>query len=148
MVEIFFPTERPPADDDILSLWQMMVSPDHPRWDRPDNPAYADKRPDQVLELFRATLLPRATHQACWARVEGQIVGRATLRRCVEEGQEHCGEIGFTVRTVYRGRGIGHRLVQTIVERAREMGLERLQCSCFDSNVAAIALLKKAGFHL
>jgi len=105
VVDSLFSAGEPPTDDDILSLWQMIVSPDHLRWEPPDNPVYADKSPVEVLDLSRTTLLPRATHQACWARAAGQIVGRATILRYVEEGMEHCGEIGFAVRAAHRGRG-------------------------------------------
>lgn len=46
----------------------------------------------------------------------------------------------------YRGQGIGERLAQTALERARAIGLERVELDVYASNAAAIRLYEKLGF--
>jgi hypothetical protein len=44
------------SDDDILSFWEMMFSPEQTRWDHEDNAAYAQKPAAEILSLFRTIL--------------------------------------------------------------------------------------------
>jgi ribosomal-protein-alanine N-acetyltransferase len=50
------------------------------------------------------------------------------------------------VAPAYRGRGVGHRLVGWLVERARERGAATLLLEVRADNAAALALYRREGF--
>ena len=47
----------------------------------------------------------------------------------------------------YRGRGVGQRLVEATLHKAREIGLETIELSVYAANDSAIALYQKLGFE-
>ena len=50
------------------------------------------------------------------------------------------------VQKDYRGQGIGERLALAALQRAREVGLERVELDVYASNGPAIRLYEKLGF--
>jgi RimJ/RimL family protein N-acetyltransferase len=147
MVEIFSPQDKVLTDVEILSFWEMMFSPDQMRWDYEDNTAYEQKTDAEILDLYRTKIMPRTATIAYWARADGLIVGMASLNCFTDTSKAHCAELGFSVRKAYHRRGIGYRLVCAVIQKAREAGLKRIECSSFADNVASMALLRKAGFR-
>jgi ribosomal protein S18 acetylase RimI-like enzyme len=75
-----------------------------------------------------------------------EVVGWCDISPMELEGFTHCGELGMGVRKDLRRLGIGTRLLEYTIGRAREMGLERIELEVFTSNTAAIRLYEKAGF--
>jgi RimJ/RimL family protein N-acetyltransferase len=146
-IEIFSPQEQIPTDEEILSFWRMMSSPDQTKWDYEDNEAFYSQPDEEVVRFFRSKALTRTTALAYWARDDGQIVGMAGIHRFADPSREHCGELGFSVRQTYQRRGIGHCLVLVVLRKAREAGVERIESSCFADNEPAVGLLLKAGFR-
>ena len=63
-------------------------------------------------------------------------------------GFTHCGRLGMGVRKDYRRRGIGHRLIDKAIAKAKREGLERIELEVFASNVPAISLYRKVGFGI
>lgn len=147
MIEIFDPKEQVPTDEEILSFWEMMAAPGQTRWDYEDNQAFYRKSDEEVIQLFRSKVLPRATGFGFWAREGGQIVGMASVNRFTDASKAHCGELGFSVREAYQRRGIGYQLIRAVLGKARAEGLQRIECSSFADNEAATGLLRKAGFR-
>ncbi len=146
-MEIIDISEHPPTDADILSFWEMIFAPDQTQWDYEEDLALAQKPEEEILQFFRDQILTRDTNHAFWVRADGHIVGMAGLERFTEPSKAHCAELGFGVRTAYQRQGIGYALVCAALEKARDLGLRRIECSCFANNVPAIRLLEKAGFH-
>lgn len=63
------------------------------------------------------------------AEVDGVMAGCGALHVMWED----LGEIRtLAVSHAYRGRGIGHQLMEALVDDARELGLERLFCLTFE----------------
>lgn len=60
----------------------------------------------------------------------------------------HTGVLGMGLLPEYRGRGWGKRLLQTALDHARRLGLERVELTVFGSNQAAIALYATMGFAI
>jgi RimJ/RimL family protein N-acetyltransferase len=58
----------------------------------------------------------------------------------------HSGSLGIGVVSSYRGKGIGEELMRITLERAKEIGLTRIELSVREPNKAALALYKKMGF--
>ncbi|MEZ6002688.1 MAG: GNAT family N-acetyltransferase [Planctomycetota bacterium] len=62
-------------------------------------------------------------------------------------GREGCaGLFGMWVAPEARGRGVGKRLVQSVIDWARTQGYERILLDVGDENQAAIALYQSMGF--
>lgn len=81
------------------------------------------------------------------ALVDRQVVGWADISLREYEGMTHVGELAMGILQSFRGQGIGKRLIETILRRAEEDGLERVELSVYASNTTAIALYKKYGFR-
>jgi len=58
----------------------------------------------------------------------------------------HTATIGMGVRKDQRGRGLGEKLLRACIEKAKTLGLEKLELEVFDSNSAARGLYRKMGF--
>ena len=58
----------------------------------------------------------------------------------------HCGILGIGIMKAYREQGIGKALIQKTLEKARHMGLTRIELAVREDNTHAIALYKKLGF--
>jgi ribosomal protein S18 acetylase RimI-like enzyme len=54
---------------------------------------------------------------------------------------------GMTVRTRYRGSGIGEGIMRMVMEKASEGGASRLNLLVFEKNKAAVNLYRKMGFR-
>jgi RimJ/RimL family protein N-acetyltransferase len=81
------------------------------------------------------------------AECNGEIVGNLTFRGGIRPRTKHVGEFGISVRKEYWGLGIGKKLIQYLLEWAKESGVIRkinLKVRC--DNETAINLYKKFGF--
>ena len=80
------------------------------------------------------------------AEVDGQIVGRVSIRHQLNEYLEtRGGHIGYGVRPTYRGRGHATEILQNALKIARELGINRVLVTCSDANVASVKVTEKAG---
>jgi RimJ/RimL family protein N-acetyltransferase len=75
------------------------------------------------------------------------VVGWCDITPHAFEGFRHCGRLGMGIAAGFRGRGIGRRLLEATVHRAREAGLTRVELEVFSSNVSAIRLYERSGFE-
>src|SRR6185436_12445024 len=78
-----------------------------------------------------------------------QLVGIGGFVRETAPKRLHIGSIwGVYVTQSLRGRGLGRRLLATMVERARDLpGLEHVLLSVTSENAAALALYRSLGFE-
>lgn len=77
------------------------------------------------------------------ARINGHVVGYAIA--CPEDrGRLHLYSIA--VREEYRERGIGKKLLRTIIEKARKTGFREIYLEVRVDNLPAIKLYEKMGF--
>ena len=80
------------------------------------------------------------------AEVDGQIVGRVSIRHQLNDFLERRGgHIGYGVRPAYRGRGHATEILQNALKIARELGVSRVLVTCDDANVASSKVIEKAG---
>ena len=83
------------------------------------------------------------------ARLDGSVAGWAALRpvssRCVYGG---VAEVSIYVGEEARGRGIGHQLLEALVNASEQSGIWTLQAGIFPENAASIHLHRQAGFRI
>lgn len=70
------------------------------------------------------------------------VVAYAVLWCVLDQGEL----ANIAVAESHRGRGLGRRLLDQVMERARQQGVESLYLEVRVSNVAAIELYRSAGF--
>ena len=79
---------------------------------------------------------------------QGRVIGWCDISLNEKPAFAHCGNLGIGVLPSHRGQGIGTGLMRTILERAKEVRLERVELDVFESNQAAIGLYRKFGFEV
>lgn len=61
---------------------------------------------------------------------------------------KHSGTLGIGVLSGFRGAGIGKALIQAAINKAKEIGLTRVELTVREHNTTAIELYKKIGFEI
>ena len=83
------------------------------------------------------------------ARDDEGLLGWASLskvsERCVYAG---VAEVSVYVAELARGRGVGRKLLETLIERSEAAGIWTLQAGIFPENIASIAIHRRCGFRV
>lgn len=80
------------------------------------------------------------------AEVDGQIVGRVSIRHALNEYlEERGGHIGYGVRPGFRGRGFATEILQGTLGMTRAFGIEKVLVTCDDKNTASGRVIEKCG---
>jgi ribosomal protein S18 acetylase RimI-like enzyme len=77
-----------------------------------------------------------------------EVIGWCDISPMTFEGFTHCGRLGMGLHKDFRRRGIGRRLVDQTIAKAKQQGIERIELEVFASNLPAISLYKKVGFEV
>jgi len=59
---------------------------------------------------------------------------------------DHVADLSVYVERASRGRGVGHVLLEALVERARALGYHKLVLAAFPTNKPGLALYRRTGF--
>ena len=83
------------------------------------------------------------------ARDDEGLLGWASLskvsERCVYAG---VAEVSVYVAESARGRGVGRKLLEALIERSEAAGIWTLQAGIFPENIASIAIHRRCGFRI
>lgn len=60
--------------------------------------------------------------------------------------QKHRGSLGMGLLPEYRGKGIGSALLENVIKKAKQFGLEKIELHVYTTNEPAITLYRKFGF--
>jgi RimJ/RimL family protein N-acetyltransferase len=77
---------------------------------------------------------------------DGRVVGWCDICRMDRPVYLHAGVLGMGILKEFRGQGLGRRLILAALERAREVGIERVELTVYVSNKRAIRLYRSVGF--
>lgn len=80
------------------------------------------------------------------AEVDDRIVGNSEFGRNTSGYDKHVGALGIAISHGYRDLRIGTEMINTLIERARAIGLELLTLSVFETNGRAKHIYQKLGF--
>lgn len=82
------------------------------------------------------------------AKCDGKIIADASFSSVERERVKHRGEISMTVLKAYWGNGIGSKLMEKLIDFAKnEAGCEIVHLQVRSDNKRAIELYKKYGFE-
>jgi len=76
------------------------------------------------------------------------IVGWCDIVPYVRPGFTHTAVLAMGLIASFRGRGAGPRMLTMALDKARAIGLERVELEVYVSNAKAIELYRKFGFDL
>jgi L-amino acid N-acyltransferase YncA len=104
---------------------------------------------ERTPEERRAWLAARGPrHPVLVAVVDGAVVGWASLNVFnPRQAYDHVADFSVYVEREWRGRGVGRRLLEALVARARALGYHKLVLSAFPFNEAGIRAYRRAGFR-
>jgi RimJ/RimL family protein N-acetyltransferase len=77
--------------------------------------------------------------------VDGELVGNAEIRKQVGR-KSHLGTLGVSVKSDFRRKGIGARLIEKVMSEAKKQGLKIVILQVNETNLPAITLYRKLGF--
>jgi L-amino acid N-acyltransferase YncA len=87
-------------------------------------------------------------HPVLVAEGEGAVVGWASLNVFnARRAYEHVADLSLYVQREARGHGVGSRLLEALVARARELGYHKLVLAAFPWNEAGMRAYRRAGFR-
>lgn len=101
-------------------------------------PSAVDGWLDDIAAGYVRTLL---------ARVDGELIGYATLHRSELRWSEHVAELRMVVGEGFRGKGLGRRLTEEIFALALDLGVEKMMARMTTDQKGAIATFEGLGFH-
>lgn len=81
------------------------------------------------------------------ALADDEVIGHAGLHGSKNARRQHVWGLGISLREDWQGRGVGTRLMQTIIDLADNwLGALRLELTVYDDNARALALYRRFGF--
>jgi len=78
---------------------------------------------------------------------DDKVIG--SLEIIIEKGKNsHVGTIGFSLKKEFWGKGIGTKLAEEGIRKAKEIGLKKLVTYIYEPNERSVALMNSLGFEL
>jgi ribosomal protein S18 acetylase RimI-like enzyme/8-oxo-dGTP pyrophosphatase MutT (NUDIX family) len=110
-------------------------------------PGFFCSKPSELDEdLVRATIEDNYAIYLV-AESDGAIVGHAFLMTLHLHTLRHVAQLNIAVHHGWQNRGIGRKLIEALIERAKQSPIEKIELQVRATNQRAIALYKKMGFR-
>lgn len=106
-----------------------------------------DTEPKSVDERAKWLQSHDERHPVLVAVVDGKVVGWASLTRWSERlAYDDAAETSFYVHSTYRGRGIGRKLKDALIDQARQLRYHTLVARISEGSGESIHLNESAGY--
>jgi acetyltransferase len=99
----------------------------------------------QIDYYNEMALIAVRPHSAAPDETSEEQIG--VVRYTTNLDQKSC-EFALVVADAWQGRGIGHQMMQKLMEIARDRGLERMDGQVLSSNSRMLTLMKSLGFRI
>lgn len=87
-------------------------------------------------------------HPVLVGEMDGAVVGWGSLNAFnPRRAYDHVADFSLYVERGWRGRGVGRRLLEALIARARALGYHKLVLSAFPFNPAGMPVYRRAGFR-
>lgn len=110
---------------------------------------FLEAPPLEEVRAFVMSLLGSGSIQYVAVEVDGKkkkVVGWCDIQILNLPGFRHTGRLGMGLVKAYRGQGFGYKLAAEVIERAKVIGLSKVELDVFATNIPAIKLYEKLGF--
>lgn len=105
------------------------------------------KRQEKKWLLSLLKKIRRKTAVALVVKINGWVVGLASVDKKPQEAMSHIGGFGISLVKEARGRGIGEQLLKTVIAEAkRVLRIRIVVLSAFAGNRPAVNCYRKCGF--
>lgn len=141
------PTLRAARGDDEALLWEMLGHAAN--WDATRDPLDVRAVPEMAHYVQGWT----PDQGGIIAEADGTGIGAAWLRQLPPEDPGYgfwapgVPELSIGIAATFRGRGVGHALIEALAAQALERGEEQISLSVEPGNRAAVALYERMGFR-
>ena len=86
-------------------------------------------------------------HPVIVAESGGVLVGWGSLNVFnARPAYRHVADFSVYVERAWRGKGVGHRLLERLIETARKIGYHKMVLSTFPTNAGGVRLYERLGF--
>ncbi len=106
---------------------------------------------EQVLDCARGIKLntDRVPENEFWLVDDGKVVARSKLRHRLNPAlEDEGGHIGYGVRPSERQKGYGTLILKLTLEKAKDLGLDKVLLTCDTDNIASAKIIEKNGGKL
>jgi L-amino acid N-acyltransferase YncA len=87
-------------------------------------------------------------HPVLVVEVDGEVAAWGSLNSFnPRRAYDHVADFSLYVDRAWRGRGVGRRLLDALIARARALGYHKLVLSAFPWNEAGMTVYRRAGFR-
>jgi len=103
---------------------------------------------ERELSHTRGENLPEdyVPYTGYWLVDSGEHIGRLTVRHRLNEHLSQIGgHIGYDIRPTQRGKGYGNKILELGLQKAKELGMERVLITSDIRNVASRKIIEKNG---
>lgn len=104
-----------------------------------------------LVRLMNATRnvnlpLKRVPENNFWLVYDNRVLGRSRLRHRLTTDLEHeGGHIGYDIRPSERQKGYGTLILALTLEKAKDLGLNRVLLTCDRDNIGSVKIIEKNG---
>jgi ribosomal protein S18 acetylase RimI-like enzyme len=102
--------------------------------------------PLEAVTGFQTNLM-EAGGALYYAAENNRVVGWCDIFPFDNPRHSHRGGVGMGMLPEYRGQGLGRKLLEACLKKAKESGLEKAELKVYSNNLSGIALYKKCGFE-
>ncbi|MES2857534.1 MAG: GNAT family N-acetyltransferase [Bdellovibrionota bacterium] len=102
--------------------------------------------PLEAVTQFQTSLID-AGAAVYYAVQNEEVVGWCDIFPKSNPRQSHRGGLGMGIIASHRGQGLGRKLMDACLKKAKESGLEKVELYVYTSNKNAVALYEKVGFE-
>jgi len=108
---------------------------------------FLEAPPSEKIRKFVRNNIARDLPQFVAVRGD-EVIGWCDISPEDLPGFTHCGRLGMGVRKEFRRQGLGRKLLEAALEKAKAKRLERIELEVYASNLPAIELYKRSGFSV
>lgn len=77
---------------------------------------------------------------------DSDVVGFGHLDRFEKKEKRHVVKLGIVIAPGHRGKGVGRKLMEAIIDRARQAGVKKIWLATYANNTRALRLYRSLGF--
>jgi predicted acetyltransferase len=94
-------------------------------------------------ENLREGYVPYSTH---WLVDKDEFIGQTNVRhRLNDHLMQIGGHIGYDIRPSMRGKGYGNKILELALDKAKDLGIERVLVTSDERNIASRKIIEKNG---